>query len=132
MAQRHFTLDEANSLLPWLRTALSRIREIREQIQQAGHERGDLLGKVRHNGSQDLSPAIKANLDPSRALEIEVADQLQLVLAKGIIVRDPARGLVDFPALRDGREVYLCWVLGEDEIRHWHEMDAGFPGRRPL
>ncbi len=132
MAQRYFTLDEANSLLPWLRTVLSRIRELQAQIQQASHERGNLLGKVHHNGSQDLSPAIQANLDPSRALEKEVADQLHPVLAKGIIVRDPARGLVDFPTLRDGREVYLCWVLGEDEIRHWHETDAGFPGRRPL
>ncbi|MSQ40339.1 MAG: DUF2203 family protein [Dehalococcoidia bacterium] len=132
MAERHFTLDEATSLLPWLRTVLSRIRDLQEQIQQAGQERRGLLGKVHHNGSQDLSPAIHANLDPSLALEKGVADQLQPVLARGIIVRDPARGLVDFPTLRDGREVHLCWVLGEDEIRHWHETDAGFSGRQPL
>ena len=50
----------------------------------------------------------------------------------GVVLRDLDRGLVDFPSLRDGKEVYLCWEEGEDEVRHWHEPDAGFEGRRPL
>jgi hypothetical protein len=49
-----------------------------------------------------------------------------------IVLRDLDRGLVDFPALREGREVYLCWVDGEDDIAFWHDLDAGFAGRRPL
>ena len=49
-----------------------------------------------------------------------------------VVLRDLDRGLVDFPSLRDGREVYLCWQEGEDEIGFWHEPDAGFGGRRPL
>jgi hypothetical protein len=49
-----------------------------------------------------------------------------------IVLRDLDRGLVDFPALRDGREVYLCWVDGEDDIEYWHDLDAGYAGRQPL
>ena len=52
--------------------------------------------------------------------------------AVDIVVRDVERGLVDFPALRDGEEVYLCWLVDEDEIGFWHGLDAGFAGRRPL
>ncbi len=57
------------------------------------------------------------------AAELEAAD---------IVVRDPVRGLVDFPAIVDGEEVYLCWMLDEPEVGHWHEPDAGFAGRQPL
>ena len=49
-----------------------------------------------------------------------------------VVLRDLDRGLVDFPALRHGREIYLCWVEGEPSIEYWHEPDAGFDGRRPL
>jgi hypothetical protein len=52
--------------------------------------------------------------------------------AMEVIVRDLERGLVDFPAIRDGREIYLCWEEGEDELSHWHEIDAGFSGRQDL
>ena len=50
----------------------------------------------------------------------------------GIVVRDIDRGLIDFPAIIEGREVYLCWQLGEEEVGYWHELDAGFDGRQPL
>ena len=49
-----------------------------------------------------------------------------------IVLRDLDRGLIDFPAIRDGEEVYLCWIDGEADIGYWHELDAGFRGRRPL
>jgi hypothetical protein len=51
---------------------------------------------------------------------------------RSIIVRDLERGLVDFPALRDGREVFLCWEEGEPDIAYWHDLDAGYAGRQPL
>jgi hypothetical protein len=66
----------------------------------------------------------RATLDLQRALvELQAAD---------IVVRDVGRGLVDFPALRAGEEIYLCWLVDEAEIEHWHELDAGFAGRRRL
>jgi hypothetical protein len=51
---------------------------------------------------------------------------------RGIVLRDLDRGLIDFPAVRDGREIYLCWVDGEDDIDFWHDLDAGYAGRQPL
>ena len=51
---------------------------------------------------------------------------------RDLVLRDLDRGLVDFPALRDGQEIYLCWLEGEDEIGYWHAPDAGFAGRQPL
>jgi hypothetical protein len=48
------------------------------------------------------------------------------------VVRDIGRGLIDFPSIRDGEEVYLCWELTEDRVSWWHELDAGYPGRQPL
>jgi hypothetical protein len=69
-------------------------------------------------------PVAQATLDLQRAIaELHAAD---------IVVRDVVRGLVDFPAVHDGEEVYLCWLVDELEIEHWHELDAGFAGRRPL
>ena len=66
----------------------------------------------------------RATVELQRALaELQAAD---------IVVRDVVRGLVDFPALRDGQEVYLCWLVDEPEIEHWHELDGGFAGRRPI
>ena len=57
---------------------------------------------------------------------------LETLEESGIVLRDIDRGLVDFPALSDGREIYLCWELGEDEVAYWHELEAGFGGRQPL
>ena len=51
---------------------------------------------------------------------------------RGIVLRDLDSGLIDFPSVRDGREIYLCWIDGEDDIEFWHDLDAGFAGRQPL
>ena len=50
----------------------------------------------------------------------------------GIVIRDVDRGLIDFPAIRDGEEVYLCWELGEDSVEYWHDLESGYGGRRQL
>jgi hypothetical protein len=63
---------------------------------------------------------------------LEVRRLLGALEEAGIMIRDIDRGLIDFPAIRDEREVYLCWELGEDEITHWHELDSGYRGRQPL
>lgn len=63
---------------------------------------------------------------------LEVRRLLGALSDAGIVLRDIDRGLLDFPALLDGREVYLCWELGEEEITHWHDLESGFSGRQPL
>ena len=75
-------------------------------------------------GAGPAATAPRATLGLQRAIaELQGAD---------IVVRDVIRGLVDFPAVRDGEEIYLCWIVDEPEIEHWHELDAGFAGRRRL
>jgi hypothetical protein len=63
---------------------------------------------------------------------VEISRAVGELEAVDIVLRDVDRGLVDFPALRDGREIYLCWLVEEEEIAFWHEPGAGFAGRRPL
>ena len=132
MSPRSFTLDEANGRLPWLRTRFSQVREVRRQLEAAHQEQRDLARGGRGNGASDASRHLQEHQARIRDLERQAEALLNAVLEQGIIVRDPERGLVDFPALREGREVHLCWQMGEDEVRHWHEVDAGFSGRQPL
>jgi hypothetical protein len=73
--------------------------------------------------------------DPGRTVSegfLELRESMLRLRELEVVLRDLDRGLLDFPALRDGREVYLCWQEGEDAIGYWHEPDAGFAGRRPL
>lgn len=120
--RRTFTLDEANGRLDGLRATLERIREARHALLSAGERvRGAAVGD---GGGIDGA----AYWEATRTLRREV----EALSEEGIILRDAERGLVDFPAEREGREIYLCWRLGEDSVGHWHEVDAGFPGRRPL
>ena len=75
-------------------------------------------------GSYPTREIARPLVELSRAVgELEAVD---------IVLRDVDRGLIDFPSIRDGEEVYLCWLVDEDEIGFWHAPDAGFAGRRPL
>jgi hypothetical protein len=65
-------------------------------------------------------------------LAAQIEDGVQEILDRGIIVRDVSTGLVDFPSQRDGREVFLCWIGGEEKIEFWHETDRGFDYREPI
>jgi hypothetical protein len=121
---RHFTLDEATAMLPWAHVRLQRIRDAIEHLATAGVREALTKAVEATAGGYPGREAAAATLSLNLALfELQGA---------GIVVRDPGRGLIDFPAVRDGREVYLCWLDGEDEIGYWHEPDAGFAGRRPL
>ena len=121
---RHFELDEANALLPRIEPLLIALREGRDKLTDAElHEA--------------LSEAAPTNGGGGAGRQVgEAFLQVRGLLAElqglGLVIRDLDRGLVDFPAIVDGREVYLCWELGEDEIGFWHELEAGYGGRRPL
>ena len=132
MTQHYFTLEEARSLLPWLREKLSEtsVRQERARTIQARME--ELVWKSKGNGGaqvdKEISELVKELEEARRHMQAALADISQ----RGIIVRDLARGLVDFPSQRDGRGIYLCWVMGEEEIAYWHDMDKGFASRQPL
>ena len=128
----YFTLDEANQKIPWLKTQLETIVSLTEEIERLRLELNTDLIKASSNGhgATGIDPKgdqkkIDAMVDRLRKLAEEINDS-------GIILRDLERGLVDFPKLWEGREVYLCWILGESDIQFWHEVDTGFSGRQPL
>ena len=124
MADRHYTLDEANAALGWVLERIERLRSARERLTDE-EVREALTEAAPMNGGGDPGRAVsEAFLDMRAALA-----ELQ---ANEIVLRDLDRGLVDFPALRDGREVYLCWEEGEERIGFWHDLDSGYGGRRPL
>jgi hypothetical protein len=122
--ERHFTVDEANALLPRIDPALRRLREARDRLtDEEAHEA--LTGAAPGNGGGAPGREVGEAF-------LEVRELLGELLAMGIVVRDVGRGLIDFPAIRDGREVYLCWQLEEETVAFWHELETGFSGRRPL
>lgn len=122
--ERHYTVDQANAALPWVVERVERLRAARDGF--ADEDAREALGEATPgNGGGEPGRVVSEAF-----LELQAAaGELD---AMEVIVRDLERGLVDFPAMRDGREVYLCWEEGEDEITHWHETDAGFSGRQDL
>jgi hypothetical protein len=122
--RRHYTREQANALLPTVAAILGDLRTARRELAGGGFD-ADLAVRAEATGGAwpgraHAAAAVALTLGFERLEEHEV------------LVRDLDRGLVDFPALLDGREVYFCWVLGEPEIGHWHDLQAGFAGRRAL
>jgi hypothetical protein len=121
---RHFSAEEANRLLPRIEPLLRRLREARDRLTDA----------ELHEALSEAAPA-NGGGGPGRkvgAAFLEVRELLAELAEIGIVLRDIDRGLIDFPAVFDGREVYLCWQLDEDEVAYWHDLESGFGGRQPL
>ena len=121
---RHWTPAEANQLRPIVGATVRRLRAAREVLAQDGFDSEFALLAESTGGAWPGSERAKAAIDV--ALGFEALERLD------IVVRDLDRGLVDFPAVLDGREVYLCWLLDEPAVTHWHAIESGFAGRKPL
>jgi len=121
-AEREFTEEEANDLLPVLSESLRQIQQAREVI---------LAGAEHFRRSASLDGGGRISQEYWDALQ-DMRKHLEAFADRGIILRDAESGLVDFPARRDGRDVFLCWRLGEDQVGYWHPPETGFSGRRPL
>jgi hypothetical protein len=121
---RHFTLEQANALLPFVGTVLRRLQRARRQLAASGLDTDLVLNAEATGGAWPGRERAEAAL--AITLGFEQLETLE------VLVPDLDRGLVDFPALVDGREVYLCWQLDEPEITHWHGLESSFAGRRPL
>jgi hypothetical protein len=121
---RHYTVDQANAALEWVAERLERLRAARVQL--SDEDARAALGEAApsNGGGQPGRVVSEAFLELQRTL-----GELQ---AMEVVLRDLERGLVDFPAMRDGREVYLCWESGEDEVGYWHDLESGYGGRQPL
>ena len=133
MTPRYFTPDEANALLPEVREAAETLVGHRRALVEANAKRAHLASQIAGNGG-DFDPQEPRELEEVLQREAEaVGYVIERLEGLGVLVKDPDRGLVDFPALREnGEEVLLCWQVGEDEIAFWHGLEEGFAGRKPL
>ena len=122
---RLFTVDEANALLPTLRPLLIDILQARQNIVAAQPELWPVLEKAVNNGGSKKAGAVLADFEV-------IQRNVKAIQELGIEIKDINIGLVDFPAERAGREVYLCWRFDEPRVTHWHDLDSGFSGRQPL
>jgi hypothetical protein len=126
-----FSREEAEALLPKIEPLLQEIRELGREI--AEHEAHLQVDQIKLMSNGHKPPADTETLQNEvRILNHRIHANVEAILAMDVIVKDLAEGLVDFPSLLHGREVYLCWKLGEDGIHWWHEIEAGFAGRQPL
>ena len=123
--ERHYTLEQATASMGWVAERLRAMRAARDRLtDEEAREALDEAGPT--NGGGAPGRVVSEGFLALRA----AAAELQ---AMEVVLRDLDRGLLDFPAIRDGEEVYLCWVeTEEDFIEHWHDLDSGYSGREPL
>lgn len=129
---RLYTIEEARAILSdvivavtHLKNAVAELRTVQAAI--AAHSRG-----ASGDGALLADPWAGGDGDRVRELETEIQRSSAYLGQRGIEVKDPERGLIDFYSEREGRVVYLCYLLGEPDIAYWHELDGGFAGRQPL
>ncbi len=122
---RYFTLEEANALLVEIRPVVAEIMRTHDVISTRLPEAWPAISRAASNSGSRAASLLVFEFERLQNLIRQVQDQ-------GILVKDLKTGLIDFPSLKDGREVYLCWRYGEDQIDFWHDVDAGFAGRQPL
>jgi hypothetical protein len=127
MAQRfsrHYTRDEARALLPQIRLWLKHLNDERVRVEKLDQRLGHLVQSGQDTGGHTVNQLIKSLANMKRLLQEFERRQIQ--------IKDLERGLVDFPALLAGREVFLCWEQDEEDIEFWHDLEAGFAGRERL
>ncbi len=125
MEKRFFTVEEARQLLPSLKELMGQVMVISHRLE----EYRDVVQKLADSASSNTGgPEGTAYLD----IVISLQSCLTQLQETGCVLKSLQDGLVDFPHLKEGREIYLCWKYGEEDIRFWHEVDEGFAGRTPL
>ncbi len=133
MADRTFTLEEAQSLLPVLESLLRTAIDGKKLIEAVDAELQDLAHRVFLSGGLLVNIVQVARRKAEREKTIQrVKDTLAEIDATGVHVKDLDIGLLDFPCEVEGRTVLLCWKLGEKGITHWHDTSEGFAGRKPI
>jgi hypothetical protein len=121
---KHYTIDEAQALLPCIRKWLEEIAQIKERSTKLDTRLTSLGSAGDDVGGETVNESLKLRADLQTTLQ-EFND-------REIQIKDFERGLIDFPALRNGREILLCWEKDEENIQFWHDLDSGYPGRERL
>lgn len=123
--EKLFTLQEANSLIPKLRPLIKKVTKISNVLLGMQEEIKKVRSKASLGSGSYLGSSYLNNI-------VLLTTIIQEVENTGVLVKDYRTGLCDFPHLKDGRVIYLCWKMDEDEINYWHEIEAGFAGRQLL
>ena len=126
MEPDQFTLDEANALIPWLAEKFQNLNLVRQEYVSIQERMKD----PRINSGNEIEVSELKSTSDQLARQLE--EGVEEILDQGIIVRDMSLGLVDFPSLRDNRDIYLCWIGGEVRVDYWHEVNQGFSHRQPI
>ena len=121
---KHYTREEARALLPQLRVWLKRLGELRSDLDKFDKRLTSLMNPGHDVGGDLVNRWIRTLAEMQEILSEFQNRQIQL--------KDLERGLLDFPAIIGGKEVFLCWELDEEDIEHWHDLDAGYAGREHL
>jgi hypothetical protein len=133
MSERSFTLDEARSLLPVLESLLRTAMKSKTVMEEADAELQALHHRIFLNGGMflDIVPLARRKAERAKA-EQRAKDAIAEIDSIGVQVKDLSIGLLDFPCEVEGQTILLCWKLGEKTITHWHGVNEGFAGRKPV
>jgi hypothetical protein len=136
MPRRVFTVAEVNRLIPSLERIFTDVVQLHGAVRRVEKELNGLgvkmSRKILSGDDNDGSPAIRRAKAVWKGTYEALLEAVGQVAALGGEVKDLESGLVDFPGERGSDEIFLCWILGEKRITHWHPIDSGFSGRRPI
>ena len=132
MPKRLFTPREANSALDEVRPLAERLVALRARMRELVAEQGKSVTEIGGNGAGYAATDLNTAQGELEQLAEKVAAAVEELAAIGVVVKDLDVGLLDFPGVRDGEEVELCWQVGEDAVSHWHPLEAGYRGRKPI
>jgi hypothetical protein len=130
---RLFSVDEANELLPRIRRILQHLQEGRQRLLEAEAQLAERFhGGPRANGHASRDSEMSRLTRASEDARAQINAAATAIHELGAELKDPERGMVDFRTMRDGRVVYLCWLMEEPRVMYWHELDGGYRGRQRL
>lgn len=132
VAERCFSREEVEALIPDLTRLMSEVMDRHGDLQEIGERVREERQRLTMVGGGVPSASWREDAARLERMTAGVQERLKEIAALGGVVKDLGQGLVDFPHLREGREVNLCWKFGERQIRFWHGLDEGFAGRKPL
>lgn len=122
--RKHYTREEAQALLPQLRVWLDQLAALHSEFEKNERRLSSLTASGQDTGGDLVNASVK--------LHGEMQGLFREFYDREIFIKDLGRGLLDFPAIIGGREVFLCWEKDEDKIEFWHDIDSGYAGREPI
>ena len=122
--KKHYTRDEARALLPQIRKWLARLNQLRQVLERHEKRLETLMKQGRDAGGQTVNDQVRTLADAQ-----EILTEFQ---RREIFIKDLERGLIDFPAIIGGKEVFLCWEQDEEDVEFWHDLEGGYGGRERL